>query len=157
MGKKLLVALALEGKFAGEGLQSMDEDDDMQTAMARELVERNGIGETADAVWRELNLEHQRLVPTKPDNCGEESEPGFISEDLLSRKPGRTRHRLRSLTMRWGHAASWSSDNDLNSAGRYGVAPSLRLRSKRPCSSETRSIHDSLCSWTQHSGCLGGG
>src|ERR1700726_1994937 len=30
---------------------------------ARELVERNGIGETADAVWRALNTEHQKLFP----------------------------------------------------------------------------------------------
>ena len=29
MGKKLLVALTMEGKFAGEGLQSIDEDNDM--------------------------------------------------------------------------------------------------------------------------------
>ena len=52
MGKKLLVALTMEGKFAGEGLQNIDEDDDMLSAMARELVERNGIGDTANAVWR---------------------------------------------------------------------------------------------------------
>ena len=64
MGKKLLVALTMEGKFAGEGLQSIDEDDDMLSAMARELVERNGIGETADAVWKALNTEHQKLFPT---------------------------------------------------------------------------------------------
>jgi len=38
MGKKLLVALAMEGKFASEGLQAIDGDDDMLTAMARELV-----------------------------------------------------------------------------------------------------------------------
>ena len=63
MGKKLLVALTMEGKFAGEGLQSIDEDDDMLSAMARELVERNGIGDTADAVWRALNTEHQKLFP----------------------------------------------------------------------------------------------
>jgi len=63
MGKKLLVALTMEGKFAGEGLQSIDEDDDMLSAMARELVERNGIGETADAVWKALNTEHQRRFP----------------------------------------------------------------------------------------------
>jgi hypothetical protein len=63
MGKKLLVALTMEGKFAGEGLQSIDEDDDMLSAMARELVESNGIGETADAVWKTLNLEHQKLFP----------------------------------------------------------------------------------------------
>src|SRR6185437_13151078 len=64
MGKKLLVALTMEGKFAGEGLQSIDEDDDMLSAMARELVEKNGIGDTADAVWRSLNEEHQKLFPT---------------------------------------------------------------------------------------------
>jgi superfamily II DNA or RNA helicase len=64
MGKKLLVALTMEGKFAGEGLQSIDEDDDMLSAMARELVQRNGIGETADAVWKALNTEHHKLFPT---------------------------------------------------------------------------------------------
>jgi superfamily II DNA or RNA helicase len=64
MGKKLLVALTMEGKFAGEGLQTIYEDDDMLSAMARELVERNGIGDSADAVWKALNAEHQKLFPT---------------------------------------------------------------------------------------------
>ena len=64
MGKKLLVALNMEGKFAGEGLQNIDEDDDMLSAMARELVKRNGIGQTADAVWKALNAEHEKLFPT---------------------------------------------------------------------------------------------
>jgi len=64
MGKKLLVALTMEGKFAGEGLQTIDEDDDMLSAMARELVEKNGIGDNADAIWRALHLEHQKLLPT---------------------------------------------------------------------------------------------
>ena len=54
MGKKLLVALAMEGKFAAEGLQAIDGDDDMLTAMARELVENKRIGESADSVWRTL-------------------------------------------------------------------------------------------------------
>src|ERR1700739_181610 len=63
MGKKLLVALTMEGKLAGEGLQTIEEDDDMLSSMARELVERNGIGETADAVWKALNREHQMLFP----------------------------------------------------------------------------------------------
>ena len=83
MGKKLLVALTMEGKFAGEGLQSIDEDDDMLSAMARELVERNGIGETADAVWRALNTEHQKLFPTTPRSGDETSSiemPGILLE-----------------------------------------------------------------------------
>jgi len=79
MGKKLLVALTMEGKFAGEGLQSIDEDDDVLSAMARELVERNGIGESADAVWKALNADHQKLFPTA-------SEPAHegASSDLSS-------------------------------------------------------------------------
>jgi len=67
MGKKLLVALTMEGKFAGEKLQSIDEDDDMLSSMARELVERNGIGESADAVWKVLSAEHQKLFPNALD------------------------------------------------------------------------------------------
>jgi hypothetical protein len=54
MGNKLLVALAMEGKFASEGLQAINGDDDMLTAMARELVEQKGIGESADSIWRKL-------------------------------------------------------------------------------------------------------
>ena len=53
------MALTIEGKFAGEGLQT----DDMLSAMARELVEKNGLGENADAIWRALHLQHQRLFP----------------------------------------------------------------------------------------------
>jgi hypothetical protein len=54
MGKKLLVSLAMEGKFATDGLQSIDEGDDILMAMARELVTEKGIGESADAVWKRL-------------------------------------------------------------------------------------------------------
>ncbi len=75
MGKKLLVALTMEGKFAGEGLQSIDEDDDMLSAMARELVERNGIGDTADSVWRALSTEHQKLFPA---NSHSDDDPSSI-------------------------------------------------------------------------------
>jgi len=96
MGKKLLVALTMEGKFAGEGLQSIDEDDDVLSAMARELVERNGIGETADSVWKALNAEHQKLFPTTAhgDDAGSsvelpgvlldtESDPGSLVEGAM--------------------------------------------------------------------------
>ena len=62
MGKKLLVAMAMEGKFASEGLQAIDGDDDMLTAMARELVENKGIGESADSIWRNV----QQLRPSTP-------------------------------------------------------------------------------------------
>jgi hypothetical protein len=62
MGRKLLVSLAMEGKFSREGLQSLDEDDDMLTAMARELVTQNGVGESAAAVWRQIQAENSNTV-----------------------------------------------------------------------------------------------
>jgi hypothetical protein len=73
MGKKLLVALTMEGKFDGEGLQNIDEDDDMLSAMARELVERNGIGESADSVWKALSAEHQKLFPAASRSTDDKS------------------------------------------------------------------------------------
>src|SRR5437899_507578 len=67
MGKKLLVSLAMEGKFCREGLQALEEDDDMLTAMARELVTEKGIGESAAMVWRQIQAEHNNVVaPTIP-------------------------------------------------------------------------------------------
>jgi hypothetical protein len=62
MGKKMLVALMMEGKFSVEGLQSLDTDEDLMSAMARELVEKAGVGESADAAWRDLERERQRVA-----------------------------------------------------------------------------------------------
>jgi hypothetical protein len=76
MGKKLLVALTMEGKFAGEGLQNIDEDDDMLSAMVRELVHR-GIRRcclegpqhrTSEAVFREYRFQ-QRCFFDNPAGC----------------------------------------------------------------------------------------
>ena len=78
MGKKLLVSLAMEGKFASDGLQAINEGDDILMAMARELVTEKGIGENADAVWKKL-VEKQaevfgvRALETSPS--GMEAEP----------------------------------------------------------------------------------
>ncbi len=82
MGKKLLVALTMEGKCAGEGLQNIDEDDDMLSAMARELVERNGIGENADSVWKALSAEHQKLFPTTARSTDDESSAEALASLL---------------------------------------------------------------------------
>jgi hypothetical protein len=62
MGRKLLVSLAMEGKFSRDGLQALDEDDDMLTAMARELVTENGVGASAAEVWRESQAENSHVV-----------------------------------------------------------------------------------------------
>jgi hypothetical protein len=66
MSKKMLVSLAMEGKFSDGGLQSFEEDDDMLTAMARELVTKHGIGESADALWKQLHAEQLRILPPNP-------------------------------------------------------------------------------------------
>ena len=66
----------MEGKFASEGLQAIDGDDDMLTAMARELVENKGIGESADSVWRALG----QLRPSTSAQAEEEAEDMAIEQ-----------------------------------------------------------------------------
>jgi superfamily II DNA or RNA helicase len=83
MGKKLLVALAMEGKFASEGLQAIDGDDDMLTAMARELVQNKGIGESADSVWRSLGA----LRPSSSRSMEEEPVDPPTGRDLALTNP----------------------------------------------------------------------
>jgi len=51
MGKKLLAAEALEGKFSSEGLVAMAGDDGIEMAMARSLAEN--MVEQADRSWQE--------------------------------------------------------------------------------------------------------
>jgi Helicase conserved C-terminal domain len=61
MGKKLLVSLAMEGKFSSEGLQAINDDDDILMAMARELVREKGIGESADQVWATVQRKQEEV------------------------------------------------------------------------------------------------
>src|SRR5712675_954158 len=65
MGKKLLVSLAMEGKFSSEGLQAINDEDDILMAMARELVTEKGIGERADAVWATLQRQQEDILGTR--------------------------------------------------------------------------------------------
>jgi hypothetical protein len=88
MGKKLLVSLAMEGKFATDGLQAIDEGDDILMAMARELVTEKGIGENADAVWKKL-VEKQaevfgvRAVETSPSEMKAEQPERDVPEVII--------------------------------------------------------------------------
>ena len=61
MGRKLLVLLAMEGKFSTEGLQAVGEDDDLLMAMARELVTERGIGGNAELIWRSLQEQNESI------------------------------------------------------------------------------------------------
>jgi hypothetical protein len=88
MGKKMLVALMMEGKFSGEGLQSLDTDEDLMSAMARELVEKAGVGESADAIWRELDHEREK-TQTRPEvtKAEQERSPAFDLPLVVSPDP----------------------------------------------------------------------
>ena len=57
MGRKLLVSMAIEGKFSDSGLQSMDDGSDVLTTLARELVMHQGVGQSADEVWKALQAQ----------------------------------------------------------------------------------------------------
>jgi hypothetical protein len=87
MGKKMLVALMMEGKFTGEGLQALDTDEDLMTAMARELVEKAGVGESADAVWRDLDKEREKTQPRATMVADLEPEEDFTSVLELPAQP----------------------------------------------------------------------
>ena len=78
MTKKMLVSLAMEGKFDQGGLHSFEEDDDILTAMARELVTEHGVGESADVLWRQLQIEQSRLLPATPGVL-DEPEVGSVA------------------------------------------------------------------------------
>ena len=75
MGKKLLVSLAMEGKFSSEGLQAINEEDDILVAMARELVTEKGIGERADAIWSALQKKQEEVFSVKSFEVEPATEP----------------------------------------------------------------------------------
>jgi hypothetical protein len=78
MGKKLLVSLAMEGKFANHGLQSLDEHDDMLTAMARELVTQKGVGQRADELWKQIQKQQATVIEGSRPVVVEPSTPAVV-------------------------------------------------------------------------------
>ena len=86
MGRKLLVALAMEGKFSTEGLQAAGEDDDLLMAMARELVTEKGIGETADLVWREIQQQNAAFAQGLSERVETEHEAP-VEGPILHQEP----------------------------------------------------------------------
>ncbi len=100
MGKKMLVALMMEGKFSGEGLQALDTDEDLMSAMARELVEKAGVGESADAVWRELDSEREKVQPRPAEvepEPEQESAPVLDLSEPMAAPPVPIPFGIRSL------------------------------------------------------------
>jgi hypothetical protein len=80
MGKKLLVSLAMEGKFSSEGLQAINDEDDILMAMARELVTEKGIGERADAVWATLQKQQEDILGTRAKEDSEAVAEQSVAE-----------------------------------------------------------------------------
>jgi hypothetical protein len=83
MGKKLLVSMALEGKFVDSELQSLDEGDDVLTSLARELVMNRGVGESAETVWRELRAQSAIVSRTREPEPVAERFPATVVEPEL--------------------------------------------------------------------------
>jgi hypothetical protein len=94
--RKLLVSLAMESTFSREGLQALEEGDDMLTAMARELVTENGIGESASAVRRQVQAEHTNILAAiiTPEQCARCR--GYADNVAGHAGPGRRRGRQSS-------------------------------------------------------------
>jgi hypothetical protein len=68
----------MEGKFASHGLQSLDEDDDMLTAMARELVTQKGVGERADELWKQIQRQQATVLECSRPVIVEPSTPALV-------------------------------------------------------------------------------
>jgi superfamily II DNA or RNA helicase len=84
MGKKMQVSLALEGKLSSHGLTAMDDDDDVLTALARELVTEKGIGERAAAVWKSLPRSKScASTPALPHAASAQPELTFPQCDMV--------------------------------------------------------------------------
>ena len=83
MGKKLLVSLAMEGKFSSEGLQSINDEDDILMAMARELVTEKGIGEKADEVWSAIQKRQEAVLGTRVVEDVDVEPEAILSETPL--------------------------------------------------------------------------
>lgn len=96
MGKKMLVSLALEGKFVADGSQALEDDDDILTSMARELVTQRGVGEKADAVWRQLQM--QRSSTTGPATIVQGKLSAERESGVLLPVPGEEMARLPTGT-----------------------------------------------------------
>ena len=110
----------MEGKFSGEGLQALDTDEDLMSAMARELVEKAGVGESADAVWRDLGHERDRVQP-HPVTAEPEQEPVLAPDlpGLIATEPAPTQFGIHLIepnlpSKKRKKAAIWPTATETN-------------------------------------------
>ena len=89
-----MASLPMEGKLHADGLQSMDADDDLLTAMARDLVTRQGVGEAAAEVWKNLLCRHrgpvevaESALPIAVESLIQEPDSADIATWIRSAEP----------------------------------------------------------------------
>ena len=80
-----------KGKFASDGLQAIDEGDDILMAMARELVTEKGIGESATLVWKQLQKQQTEVLGTRVVElpAADVETPAVIEPKAIIRKTSR--------------------------------------------------------------------
>lgn len=93
MGKKMLCALAMEGKFSGEGLESEDTEGDLFTNLAKELLSQDGVHDSANDVWNRVGRERAALMPVvapaaavweaAPVSVVDEAAPVFSFDEVI--------------------------------------------------------------------------
>ena len=90
MGSKMEASLAIEGKFSEEGLMAMTQGEDMNTALAKALVEGIDV-EGAEDIWRKINLKNAEMtgkeitdIPIEPEI---ESKPDIVPKPETKPKP----------------------------------------------------------------------
>jgi hypothetical protein len=67
------------GCFSDSGLQAMDDGADVLTTLARELVMHQGVGQSADEVWRALQMQQPQSQAPEPTTPERVAEPPLIS------------------------------------------------------------------------------
>jgi hypothetical protein len=69
-------------------LQSLEEDDDVLTAMARELVNKQQVGEEASVIWKRLQAEQpvfgwrDATMDTNPDSATAILDPAWSEREV---------------------------------------------------------------------------
>jgi hypothetical protein len=78
--------MALEGKFSDSGLQAMDDGADVLTTLARELVMNQGVGQSADEIWRALQTQQPQAQTPEPmaPEPGAEPSPIVVPRSIPS-------------------------------------------------------------------------
>jgi hypothetical protein len=64
---------------------ALESDDDLMSAMARELVERGHVGESADAVWADLKRERDLHLASMPAHPSQDTVA--VTEERLAEMP----------------------------------------------------------------------